>query len=152
MAPCRMGIRSIQEFMDAIWQKPKENSVTRIFRGQAENWPLLPTLFRTQKSAGEVRKREFQLLSEFEARCLHLLPSVPRACYDLMSLAQHYGLPTRLLDWSSNPLMALFFAVDAINPSTPTVYIYDGHQFNPENIPNRIVLNNQLGIQDQKQP
>ncbi len=38
----------------------------------------------------------------------------------IFGLAQHYGIPTRLLDWSLNPFVAAFFAAQPIQAPTPT--------------------------------
>jgi hypothetical protein len=56
----------------------------------------------------------------------HLAPSRPENDWDWLSLGQHYGMSTRMSDWSANPLVALFFAVelDPTDQSSPLVYQY----------------------------
>ena len=51
--------------------------------------------------------------------------------YEYLHLMQHYGLPTRLLDWTEGSLIALFFAIHKVNDcDQPTVWIIDLRDFN----------------------
>jgi len=49
---------------------------------------------------------------------------LPNNDFECLAFAQHYGLATRLLDWSSNPLVALFFAVEGRHDVDGAVYCY----------------------------
>jgi hypothetical protein len=94
-----------REFVDWTRTKP---SPRWVFRGQSEHWPLRPLIGRIDRYRPEI---EIQLLREFRRLALPHLGQTPFvSIWDWLFLAQHHGLPTRLIDWTTNPLVAAFFA------------------------------------------
>lgn len=84
------------------------------YRGQSNSgWPLVPKLMR----APEENPSEAFLINRFKQNATLLLSLPPKHDFDWLFLMQHYSMPTRLLDWSESPLVALYFAVTE-NPSS----------------------------------
>jgi hypothetical protein len=91
-----------------------------LFRGQAADWALRPKLGRLRAQRGRsLLDLEEQMLSHFQRAVVAYLPSPPVSTWELSALAQHHGMATRLLDWTLNPLAALWFALD--NQAAPKV-------------------------------
>lgn len=82
-----------------------------LYRGQQQNWPLLPALARITPRK-DLQRDERAMVEEVRRHLPQF--SVPDATnyWDLLALTRHHGLATRLLDWTRNPLAALFFAIE----------------------------------------
>ena len=134
-------VSDVREYLGTVLEKRGRPDDLWVFRGQRDKaWDPTPQIDRAdfiayRTDVGWTRlKQETWLLEEFKKGARPLAPTPPQNQWEWLALAQHHGLATRLLDWTSNSLGALYFACEDQSATTDSVvwcYHHDGETANP---------------------
>ena len=105
------------------------------FRGQVEPWPPHSSLFRRfikpdpSEHDDAIRRRDW--LMDWVRKTPELSYTLnSHGLYEFLAIAQHYGIPTNLIDFTTDPGVAGFFAADATAPplnGTSCIYCLNTH-------------------------
>ena len=109
-----------------------------VFRGHPDAaYRLIPSVGRGGHTSRTTEKYEKSLFRSFRREAGAYLDPLPTTDWEWLSAAQHHGLPTRLLDWSHNPLAALYFAVERNMEKDGELFALNAPLKAPESISNK---------------
>jgi hypothetical protein len=148
-------VTDLTEFASAVLEPIKTMPSKHFwFRGcRSRNDSLIPSLFRHPSLHGpaELLGLETRLLVRFRQRSLPFLDWPLDDEWDLLFLMQHYGVPTRLLDWSENAYVALWFALIGMNGTTPAVvWMLDPEKWNQQVLAHQSFAGGVLSVGDRQ--
>jgi hypothetical protein len=134
-----MAKDDLTEFLSWLDERPPESQHSHLrwwYRGQANaDWELVPGVYRDAfKCATEEERllKERHLCQDFGVEAAGVMSVAGDA--ETYFLQQHFRLPTRLLDWTTNPLTALFFAATSHGDADGAVFEIDAYGFPPAQV------------------
>jgi len=142
-----MEIRKLSEYTSFVEELPKEFSLSR---GQSQDYALLPTALRKDK---DTRNRKFPkrairgFLSQFKINSYQYMnaPWDIKNDVEWMLYAQHFGLPTKLMDFTTSHITSLLFAVEKAfqdgSEKDAVVYFLNPSALNQKNMQQSQVIN-----------
>lgn len=139
-------ITSVADFVKSTEKLRERAQITQLwFRGQSlEKFGLIPAVGRPQSHNGIRVKNiseamEKELLLRFRLRAYQFVKNTMND-WEAMMLARHYGLPTRLLDWTASPLVALYFACSEDQGREGRVWALNRYPYDGDNLLDAIHL------------
>ncbi len=126
-------IRSLSEFIDAVKSRPflfdlGSSPVTPWYLGQPDP---LGTLLPAWYTRGLNPELEREILRDVRMQAAEFIPPRGVPDWEWLVHAHQNGIPTRILEWFSNPLVALFHAVESMsNAAHGKVWIFNPWLFN----------------------
>lgn len=163
-----MKIQSVQEYLtliESLRSKYTDNTLVYtenpleaftfepkfIFRGHGDHkqYKLIPGIFRETKLPGGLIQLnyscyEYDILSSFIAQAKrYVTENIKDSDIGWLEIAQHFGVPTRLLDWTENPLVALYFACCDKTETQASVWILNTTTYQYHFFDHKIYLSSQ---------